>query len=175
MFFCPKNGHFELKQVWIQLCNSCSVNHSHFSQRKFSQSSNTLFQGKFKWKKELGGIQKVCSLKISKFWPPSPSPSLFFLHVLSLSTSVYYSELVPLKKSSAMFMNFQMKNQGVKRQKNYFFCKLNIKVLFLTLFLHCFLHWLYIQWQKYLQFMKNVKLKKCLHLFNKKAPLCAGG
>ena len=54
-------------------------------------------------------IQKVCSLKTSKFRPTPPCSSLFILHVGCLW----------------IFWNEKLRSE--KREIKYFFCKLNIK------------------------------------------------
>ena len=60
--------------------------------------------------------------------PPPPSPTRKRTFAL-----VSYP---PLKKSSAMFMNFRMKNREVMRENNKFFCKLNVKDQY---FLHSYI------------------------------------
>ena len=73
------------------------------------------------------GIEKVRSLEISNFWPTPPLFVPVRFTCTHPPTYVHFTELHPcLKKSSAIFMNFRMKNGGVKREKNYFFCKLDI-------------------------------------------------
>ena len=59
--------------------------------------------------KDFGVIQKVCSLKTSNFRPAPPCSSLFILHAGCLW----------------IFLNEKLRSE--KREKNYFFCKLNIK------------------------------------------------
>ena len=96
---------------------------------------------------ELGVIQKVLLLETSSFWPSLPPPhpvrSCSFYMYSPPSTYVGFSKLPPppphpLKKSSATLMtlisNKKFKKLGSeKREKNFFFCKLNIKN-------QCFLH-----------------------------------
>ena len=61
-------------------------------------------------------------LQIHPHPPPSPPPIPLY-HMLTL-----VSVTPALRKSSGTFMNFQMKNQRVKREKIInFFCKPNIK------------------------------------------------
>ena len=54
--------------------------------------------------------------------PPPPCLSLFVLHVTSPRQRTFaLVSYPPLKKSSAMFMNFRMKNREVMRETNKFF------------------------------------------------------
>ena len=69
---------------------------------------------------KLRAIQKVYPLKISIFWPLLHPffLSLFISHVPP-PTYVRFSELA--QKRSATFMNFRMKNWGVKKRKKIIF------------------------------------------------------
>ena len=66
------------------------------------------------------GIEKVSSLEISNFWSTLPMfVPVRFTCTHSL-THVHFTELHPI------FLKFRMKNGGVEREKDYFFCKLDV-------------------------------------------------
>ena len=76
---------------------------------------------------------------------------------------VHFSELPPSQKKLRKAYEFSKEKSGSeKEEKNHFFCKLDIKN-------QCFLHNIYIQWQKkYLHIHKkmlNEKKKKNVHAF----------
>ena len=90
-------------------------------------------------KKWLEVIQKVCLQETSIFWPSSPLfiPVPFTytpINVISL-----YWATTTLKKSSAIFTNFQMKNWWVKTEKDFFVDSKDETLIFFTQ--------LYMQWQ----------------------------
>ena len=64
-------------------------------------------------------IEKVRSLEISNVWPIPPLFVPVRFRCTHPPTYFHFTELHPcLKKSLAIFMNFPMKNGGVKREKN---------------------------------------------------------
>ena len=65
-----------------------------------------------------GEFKKYVRSKFAIFEPLPPYSSLFILHVPPWMY-VCFCELspAPLKESSVTFMNFRMKNPGVKREK----------------------------------------------------------
>ena len=68
------------------------------------------------------GTEKVRSLKISNFWPTPPLFVPVRFTCTHLPTYIHITELHPcLTKSSAIFMNFRMKNWGVKEKRIKFF------------------------------------------------------
>ena len=82
------------------------------------------------------GCSKSTFARNFQFLTPSPScSSLFVLHVTPPpSTYVCFGELPPFSKKFRDVHEFlNEKSGGEKREKNYFFCKLNIKD-------QCFLH-----------------------------------
>ena len=83
-----------------------------------------------------GAFKKYAHSKFPIFDTPSPlaRPCLFYMYPLQHTFALVSYSL--LKKSSVTFMNFRMKNRGVKREAIYFF-KLNIKNQY---FLHRYIY-----------------------------------
>ena len=130
-----------------------------------------------------GGHLKSTFVQNSQFLTPSflsPCSTLFVLHVPLFSTYVHFSELPPplskkvrqqcCRTNVANVYEFSNEKMGSKkRDKNYFFCKLNMK--------YCFLHsFIYKDNKNIYKFIKNVKWKKKIvcTFFIKKTPLYAG-
>ena len=116
-----------------------------------------------------GGHLKSTFVQNSQVLTPSflsPCSTLFVLHVPLFSTYVHFSELPPplskkvrqqrCRTNVANVYEFSNEKMGSKkRDKNYFFCKLNMK--------YCFLHsFIYKDNKNIYKFIKNVKWKKKL-------------